>query len=133
MSEENPKTALDHVTDTLLQLKEMRHYSKNNVEMLTTGQPSTQTAAPAALPARQRARASRVNAARLCDGGAAGQCCSAGHATGHVPGGTAGMAAPQRGVDEGAAGDHAGDVGSGDRQCRDWLMVAPVCAPANPR
>lgn len=36
MSEENPKTALDHVTDTLLQLKEMRHYSKNNVEMLTT-------------------------------------------------------------------------------------------------
>ncbi|HEY5972716.1 MAG TPA: hypothetical protein VIT22_12285 [Pseudoxanthomonas sp.] len=36
MSEENPKTPLDHVTDTLSQLKEMRHYSKNNVEMLTT-------------------------------------------------------------------------------------------------
>jgi hypothetical protein len=35
MSEENPKTPLDHVTDTLTQLKEMRHYSKNNVEMLT--------------------------------------------------------------------------------------------------
>ncbi len=30
------KTPLDHVHDTLLQLKEMRHYSKNNVEMLTT-------------------------------------------------------------------------------------------------
>lgn len=36
MSEENPKTPLDHVADTLSQLKEMRHYSKNNVEMLTT-------------------------------------------------------------------------------------------------
>lgn len=36
MSEENAKTAADHVTDTLSQLKEMRHYSKNNVEMLTT-------------------------------------------------------------------------------------------------
>lgn len=36
VSEENPKTPLDHVTDTLSQLKEMRHYSKNNVEMLTT-------------------------------------------------------------------------------------------------
>ena len=36
MSEENAKTAVDHVTDTLAQLKEMRHYSKNNVEMLTT-------------------------------------------------------------------------------------------------
>ena len=35
MSEENPKTPLDHVSDTLSQLKEMRHYSKNNVEMLT--------------------------------------------------------------------------------------------------
>lgn len=35
MSEDNPKTPLDHVTDTLSQLKEMRHYSKNNVEMLT--------------------------------------------------------------------------------------------------
>lgn len=30
------KTALDHVNDTVLQLKEMRHYAKNNVEMLTT-------------------------------------------------------------------------------------------------
>ena len=30
------KTALDHVHDTVLQLKEMRHYAKNNVEMLTT-------------------------------------------------------------------------------------------------
>ena len=36
MSEENPKTPLDHVNDTLSQLKEMRHYSKNNVELLTT-------------------------------------------------------------------------------------------------
>jgi hypothetical protein len=30
------KTPLDHVNDTILQLKEMRHYSKNNVELLTT-------------------------------------------------------------------------------------------------
>jgi hypothetical protein len=36
MSEETAKTPFDHVTDTLSQLKEMRHYSKNNVEMLTT-------------------------------------------------------------------------------------------------
>jgi len=36
MSEENPKTPLDHVSDTLSQLKEMRHYSKANVERLTT-------------------------------------------------------------------------------------------------
>ncbi|KAF1717385.1 hypothetical protein CSC74_00080 [Pseudoxanthomonas yeongjuensis] len=36
MSEETAKTPLDHVADTLSQLKEMRHYSKNNVEMLTT-------------------------------------------------------------------------------------------------
>lgn len=36
MSEENPKTPLDHVGDTLSQLKEMRHYSKNNVENLTS-------------------------------------------------------------------------------------------------
>lgn len=36
MSEENAKTAADRVNDTLSQLKEMRHYSKNNVEMLTT-------------------------------------------------------------------------------------------------
>ena len=35
MSEEHPKTAIDHVNDTLTQLKEMRHYSKKNVEMLT--------------------------------------------------------------------------------------------------
>ena len=35
MSEENPKTPLDHVNDTVNQLKEMRHYSKNNVELLT--------------------------------------------------------------------------------------------------
>ena len=30
------KTPLEHVGDTLNQLKEMRHYSKNNVECLTT-------------------------------------------------------------------------------------------------
>lgn len=36
MSEENAKTPLDHVNDTVTQLKEMRHYSKNNVELLTT-------------------------------------------------------------------------------------------------
>jgi hypothetical protein len=36
MSDETAKTPIDHVTDTLAQLKEMRHYSKNNVEMLTT-------------------------------------------------------------------------------------------------
>jgi hypothetical protein len=36
MSDEHTKTPLDHVTDTLAQLKEMRHYAKNNVEMLTT-------------------------------------------------------------------------------------------------
>jgi hypothetical protein len=35
MSDEAPKTPLDHVNDTLSQLKEMRHYSKNNVERLT--------------------------------------------------------------------------------------------------
>lgn len=35
MSEEIAKTPLDHVNDTLTQLKEMRHYSKNNVELLT--------------------------------------------------------------------------------------------------
>lgn len=29
------KTPLEHVHDTLSQLKEMRHYSKNNVERLT--------------------------------------------------------------------------------------------------
>ena len=36
MTEKSPKTPADHVADTLSQLKEMRHYSKNNVEMLTT-------------------------------------------------------------------------------------------------
>jgi len=36
MSEDHAKTTVDHVTDTLSQLKEMRHYSKNNVELLTT-------------------------------------------------------------------------------------------------
>ncbi len=30
------KTPLDHVNDALAQLKEMRHYAKNNVETLTT-------------------------------------------------------------------------------------------------
>jgi hypothetical protein len=30
------KTQLEHVNDTLAQLKEMRHYSKNYVEQLTT-------------------------------------------------------------------------------------------------
>ena len=30
------KTPFDHVNDTVLQLKEMRHYAKNNVELLTT-------------------------------------------------------------------------------------------------
>lgn len=34
MTAEN-KTPFDHVNDALLQLKEMRHYSKNNVEALT--------------------------------------------------------------------------------------------------
>src|SRR3546814_6685603 len=32
---DNPKTPLDHVNDTLSQLKEMRHYSGNNVDTLT--------------------------------------------------------------------------------------------------
>ena len=36
MAEDTPKTPLDHVHDTLTQLKEMRHYAKNNVELLTT-------------------------------------------------------------------------------------------------
>lgn len=35
MSEDTAKTPLDHVNDLLGQLKEMRHYSKNNVELLT--------------------------------------------------------------------------------------------------
>lgn len=30
------KTPLEHVNATLTQLKEMRHYCKNNVELLTT-------------------------------------------------------------------------------------------------
>ncbi|HEY1141209.1 MAG TPA: hypothetical protein VGE88_13535 [Lysobacter sp.] len=30
------KTPLEHVNDTVVQLKEMRHYAKNNVELLTT-------------------------------------------------------------------------------------------------
>lgn len=36
MSDDTSKTPAAHVTDTLAQLKEMRHYAKNNVEMLTT-------------------------------------------------------------------------------------------------
>ena len=36
MSDEHPKTPAEHLGDTLTQLKEMRHYSKNNVEALTT-------------------------------------------------------------------------------------------------
>lgn len=36
MSEEAPKTPLDHVNDLVAQLKEMRHYTRNNVELLTT-------------------------------------------------------------------------------------------------
>ena len=35
MSEETAKTPADHLADTLSQLKEMRHYSKTNVEHLT--------------------------------------------------------------------------------------------------
>ncbi len=35
MSEESAKTPLDHVHDLVTQLKEMRHYTKNNVELLT--------------------------------------------------------------------------------------------------
>ena len=35
MSDDHAKTDLDHVHDTLTQLKEMRHYSKHNVEALT--------------------------------------------------------------------------------------------------
>jgi hypothetical protein len=35
LSDAHAKTDLDHVHDTLTQLKEMRHYSKNNVEALT--------------------------------------------------------------------------------------------------
>ena len=35
MSEEIAKTNADHVQDTLAQLKEMQHYSKNNIETLS--------------------------------------------------------------------------------------------------
>ena len=35
MAEENASKQLEHVTDTLTQLKEMHHYAKNNVERLT--------------------------------------------------------------------------------------------------
>jgi transposase len=35
MAEESAKTPADHLADTLSQLKEMRHYSKTNVEHLT--------------------------------------------------------------------------------------------------
>jgi hypothetical protein len=35
MSDETAKTPADHLADTLAQLKEMRHYSKSNVEHLT--------------------------------------------------------------------------------------------------
>jgi hypothetical protein len=35
MSDEIAKTPLDHVNETVTQLKEMRHYSKSNVEHLT--------------------------------------------------------------------------------------------------
>jgi hypothetical protein len=35
MSDQNPKTDPDHLHDTVTQLEEMRHYSKNNVEGLT--------------------------------------------------------------------------------------------------
>ncbi|MEO8746107.1 MAG: hypothetical protein ABI379_00370 [Rhodanobacter sp.] len=35
MSEEIAKTDADHVQDTLAQLKEMQHYSRNNIEALS--------------------------------------------------------------------------------------------------
>ena len=35
MADEAAKSPLEHVHDTVTQLKEMRHYSKNNVEALT--------------------------------------------------------------------------------------------------
>lgn len=35
MAEENPKSQVDQIADTLAQLKEMHHYAKNNVERLT--------------------------------------------------------------------------------------------------
>ncbi|MEO6342541.1 MAG: hypothetical protein ABIO49_05265 [Dokdonella sp.] len=36
MSSETTKSIADHLTDSLSQLKEMRHYSKTNVEHLTS-------------------------------------------------------------------------------------------------
>ena len=36
MSEETAKSVADHLADSLSQLKEMRHYSKTNVEHLTS-------------------------------------------------------------------------------------------------
>lgn len=35
MSEETAKTDADYVQDTLAQLKEMQHYSRNNIEVLS--------------------------------------------------------------------------------------------------
>ncbi|MEO8777487.1 MAG: hypothetical protein ABI389_02330 [Rhodanobacter sp.] len=35
MSDEITKTDAEHVQDTLAQLKEMQHYSKNNIEVLS--------------------------------------------------------------------------------------------------
>lgn len=35
MSDENTAATIEHVTNTVTQLKEMRHYSKTNVEQLT--------------------------------------------------------------------------------------------------
>ncbi|WP_426689913.1 hypothetical protein [Rhodanobacter ginsengiterrae] len=35
MPDEHVKTPADHIGNTVTQLKEMRHYSKNNVETLT--------------------------------------------------------------------------------------------------
>lgn len=35
MADESAKSQLDQLADTLAQLKEMRHYAKNNVERLT--------------------------------------------------------------------------------------------------
>jgi hypothetical protein len=35
MSDDHAKSQLDHVNDTVTQLKEMRHYSSNNVQGLT--------------------------------------------------------------------------------------------------
>ena len=35
MADENAKSQIDQIADTLAQLKEMHHYAKNNVERLT--------------------------------------------------------------------------------------------------